>query len=170
MSSRKRLASAAAIFAFLDGTAALAIVLLAKGIFVAPGALAIPTQIVFVSMFPPFFLAASLFDEYRKTLRPDAPWWRQWRGLNYAESWDMLRWCPRYLLYPALTMVIASFIVGSATGHVTYSSRQEFTLVHAIGFGTGAMGFAFIAFPILISVSRMPGTFCDQFVAKRKGT
>jgi hypothetical protein len=168
MSARKQMAWAAAIFAFLEGTAALAIVLLATGKFVAPGILAVPTQIVFVSMFPPFFLAASLFDEYRKTLRPDAPWWRQWRGLNYAESWEMLRWCPRYFLYPALLVVIASLIVGVSTGDVHYSSGQEFTLVHAIGFGNGTMVFAFITFPILVSVSRMPGTFRDQFAVKRK--
>jgi hypothetical protein len=168
MSAWKRLAWLAAVLAFLDGTAALVIVLLAADKLVAPGTLATPTNIVFVSMFPPFFLAASLLDEYRKTLRPDAPWWRQLRGLNYAESWQLLRWCPRYLLYPALFIAISSVAVGFETGGVHYSSRQEFMLAHAIGFGNGAMGFAFFAFPILISVSRMPGTFRDQFRVMRK--
>jgi len=114
----------------------------------------------FVLLFPTFAVAVILSVEFTTLKRASQSWWQRNRGLNIEEMKQLVWWCPAPLLYLSLASAAAGFLgMLLSGGGVHWSSGQEFTSHHAVGFSLGTLVFCSISLPVLASASRMPDGF-----------
>jgi hypothetical protein len=116
-----------------------------------------------VFMLPMFAIYCYLVQEYAALAQAGQSWWQRFTGMTRSEEKILFHWCPPYLLRLSQLLGAVELIALFITGGVEWTSGQEFTAQHAIGFSLGLSFFCVASVPGLASVSRMPGTYSMQF-------
>ena len=81
-----------------------------------------------------------------------------------------LHWCPPYLLSLYLVAFAAGVYGMRLSGlDMSWTSNQPLTSRLAASFSLWASMLFFAAVPILVSASRMPGTYATQFASSPRG-
>ena len=165
MSERKSLLRAVELVAAADVLAALAIIGLVIDRYISPATAQPYVLSGFLLLFPVWSVAVFLMVEFTKLRREGQSWWARSKGLSFEEMKALVQWCPRPFQYAALVITVLAMLVMLKTGGTHWSSGQDFTERHAIGFSLAILLFCSLAYPVLASASRMPGQFADHFTA-----
>lgn len=162
LSGRKGLLRAFEALGVVQSVVAISIALLVLDGLVAPASAQPIVMTNFMLLFPTFAVAVFIMVEFTNAQRVGQSWWQKNRGLSLAEMKALVRWCPPPLLYLCLGSVAAGVVGTLIGGGVHWSSHQEFTSHHAVGFSLGTLVFCSLAVLVLASASRMPGEFINH--------
>jgi hypothetical protein len=153
----------AEIVAMIGSLAGLIFIALVRSRIISPAEL-VPFLIGgWVLVVPLFALYCYLVQEYSEIAQAGQSWWQRLTGLTGSEQNILYQWCPPYLLRASQVLGAMELIALFISGGAEWTSGQEFTNQHAIGFSLCLSFFCVASVPGLASASRMPGTYSMQF-------